>query len=223
MRRRIISLLAIFLLGSTMAAAGTIYEHGPQNIHENLGAWGFYGNRFVVSNTFPVSGSTATITGMSIWTWGWPTDHNPTAEIVITSQPNGGTIYFDQVLQFTESNCYADGFGFSHCQETVSWANGPVLSSGVYWVNLKNGSFPSGNEFFWDANAGAGCQSAGCPSQAEFLSNLGESTIPSEAFTLMGTSGDEHGKTPSNPKTSSIFLFGGGFAGLAGILRRMVG
>ncbi|MGC2112752.1 MAG: hypothetical protein WA655_24745 [Candidatus Korobacteraceae bacterium] len=216
-----VALPAIVLLGSAMAAAGTVYENGPQNIHENLGAWAFYGNRYVVSNTFPVTGSTATITGISIWMWGWPTDHNPTAEVVITSQPNGGTIYFDQVLQFTESNCYADGFGFSHCQETASWANGPALPSGVYWVNLKNGSVPSGNEFFWDANAGAGCQSAGCPSQAEFLSTLGESTIPSEAFTLMGTSGGSHASTA--PKTTSLLLFGAGFVGLVGMVRRKVG
>jgi hypothetical protein len=40
----------------------------------------------------------------------------------------------------------------------------------------------------------------------------------------MGTSGGNDSKTtPTNPKTSSIFLFGGGFAGLAGMLRRMIG
>jgi hypothetical protein len=219
MRIRIISLLAVVTLGSILAAAGTIYDNGPQDIYEHYGAQAFYG-RFWLSDTFVVSSGTPTITGISIWTWGWPTDHALTAEVTITSEPNGGTVYFDQVVQFNEANCYADGFGFSHCQKTANWTNGPALTSGTYWVTLKNGTVPSGNEFFWDENAGTGCQSPGCPSQAEW----NQGTAPSEAFTMMGTSGGNDSKTtPTNPKTSSIFLFGGGFAGLAGMLRRMIG
>jgi hypothetical protein len=111
--------------------------------HEHYGAQAFY-STYWVSDTFVVSSGTPTTNGISIWTWGWPTDHALTAEVTITSQPNGGTVYFDQVIQFSESNCYADGFGFNHCQRTANWNSGPVLNDGTYWVTLKNGSFPSG-------------------------------------------------------------------------------
>jgi hypothetical protein len=219
MTTRIVSLLATLLLVPMMGTAETIYDNGPQDIHEQYGAYGLTGS-FWVSNTFTVSSGNPTLTGLSIWIWIFPGNHNPAAQLIISSQSNGGgTVYFNQMVQFSDSNCYADGFGFNHCEETANWNNGPAMSTGTYWVTLKNGSFPSGDAIFWDANAGAGCQSSGCPSQATWTNG----TIPSETFTLMGTSGDEPGKTPSNPKTSSIFLLGGGFAGLAGMLRRMVG
>jgi hypothetical protein len=184
---KIIVLLAVFaLLWLTFAAvpanAGTVYENGPLN--GEISGWAFYGH-YWVSNTFTVSGGSSTISGISIWIWRFPTDHNPTAEVTITSQANGGTVYFDQIIQFSESNCYADGYGFSKCQETASWNNGPVLPNGTYWVTLKNGSFPSGNWFFWDQNNGVGCNSAGCPSQAKY--EFG--SIPSESFTILGTGG----------------------------------
>jgi len=192
MRIRIVSLLSVVLLGSILAAAGTVYDNGPHSLSSRYGAPSFSGSRNFVSDTFTVSAGSATITGMSIWTWGWPTDHNPTAEVTITSQANGGTVYFDQVVQFSESNCFADGFGFSHCQQMVSWVNGPVLPNGTYWVNLQKGSFPSGNSIFWDGNGGVGCQSPGCPSQAKY----GFGSTPSEAFTILGTSGSDGETTP---------------------------
>jgi hypothetical protein len=216
--RTIVALLMTVLLSSMAAFAGTVYENGPQNIHENLGAVSFTGTRYTVSNTFTVSGGNSPITGMMIWIWGWPFDHQLSAEVTITSQPNGGTVYFDQVVQFSESGCYADGFGFTHCEEATSFNSGPTLPNGTYWVNLKNGSTPSGSAAFWDSNAGAGCQSQGCPSQAQQTFN---GTIPSEAFTLMGTNGGSHASTA--PKTTSLLLFGAGFVGLVGMVRRKLG
>ena len=68
MRSRTTAALLITVLLSSMAAfAGTVYENGPQNIHENLGAFTFTGTRFTVSNTFAISGSNSPITGMVIW------------------------------------------------------------------------------------------------------------------------------------------------------------
>jgi hypothetical protein len=209
------TLLMTLLLSSISAIAETIYENGPQNIHENLGAFTFTGTRFTVSDTFTVSGGNSSITGLEIWAWGWPYDHQLTAEVTITSQPNGGTVYFDQTVQFSESGCYADGFGFSHCQKAARFNAGPTLPNGIYWVNLKNGNTPSGSQAFWDSNAGAGCQSQGCPSQAQ---QTGNGTVPSEAFTLLGTTGGSN--TNDVPKTSGLLLFGSGFVGLIGLVRR---
>jgi hypothetical protein len=81
---------------------------------------------------------------------------------------------------------------------------------------LKNGSLPSGAPVFWNQNAGAGCHPQGCPSQAE----SGVGTIPSEAFTILGTSGESK---PSTPKTTSLLMFGAGFIGLVRMVHRRLG
>jgi hypothetical protein len=217
MKARLLLLSALVLLCSTLAAAGTIYENGP--VSGDYNAYRFNNPNFV-SNTFTVSGGNSTVTGFSIWILIFMTDHSPMAELVISSQANGGgTVYFDQVVQFSESNCYANGWGYNICEETAGLTNGPALSNGSYWITLKNGTIPSGAVFGWDENSGAGCTSPGCPSQAEYRYG----TIPSEAFTITGTTNSDGKTTPTNPKTSSLFLFGGGFTGLAGLLRRMIG
>ncbi|MGA2686712.1 MAG: hypothetical protein ABSE85_01450 [Candidatus Korobacteraceae bacterium] len=217
MKPRIVLLSMFALLCLTVAdvtaTASTVYDNGPKK--GNIDAWGVQGH-FWISDTFTVSTGSPTINGMSIWIWNFPTDHNPAVEVTITSQPNSGTVYFDQVIQFSESNCYADGFGYSICQETGSWNNGPALPAGTYWVTLKNGSFPSGDAILWDQNSGVGCNSPGCPSQAENSSG----TIPSETFTILGTSGGNNGLTP---KTTSLLIFGAGFVGLVGIVRHKLG
>jgi len=219
MKLRITSSVLAVLLLSTVAAAQTIYDNGPVN-GETLGELisGMYrGGVAFTSNTFTVSGGNATVGGMSIWIWSFPTDHNPTAELIISSQANGGgTVYFDQGVPFAESNCYAQGLGFLICEETATWTDGPALSNGTYWVTLKNGSFPSGDMMLWDINSGLGCTSPGCPSQAQ--DNAG--TIPSESFTILGTSGDSRSTTP---KTTGLLMFGAGFVGLVGLVRHKLG
>jgi hypothetical protein len=218
MRTRIAPLTAFVFLCSLSVVAQSIYENGQVNFDSS--AWSFMGSRYWISDTFTVSAGNPTINGISIWTQLFMTDHDPTVEVAITSQANGGTVYFDQVLQFSESNCQANGWGYNICQETASWTNGPALPIGTYWVTLKNGSLQHSIYAWWMQNSGVACHSPGCPSQAEFYPG---NTIPSEAFTITGTTNDDNGKTP-NPKTSSrLFLFGGGFTGLAGMLRRMIG
>ena len=216
MMTRIVSLLVTLLLVPITAAAGTVYDNGPQDIHEHYGGYGLT-SPFWVSNTFTVTAGTPTINGLSIRVWMFPGNHNPAAQLIISSQAHGGgTVYFNQVIQFSESGCYADGFGFSHCEETANWNNGPALPSGTYWVTLENGSLPSGDAIFWDANAGAGCQSQGCPSQAEWT----HGTIPSETFTILGTT---EGSRGTSPTTTSLLMFSAGFVGLVGIVRRKIG
>ncbi len=205
---------AFVLLYSMPAVAGTVYDNGPVNGDFNAYA---FDRQNVISDTFIVSGGNSTISGASIWVWLFPGDHNPTAEVTITSQANGGTVYFDQTVQFSqESNCYAQGIGVNICQETASWTNGPALPNGTYWVNLKNGSFPSGDRVFWDQNDGAGCQSPGCPSQAQDSNG----TIPSEAFSILGSGGSDNHSAP--PPRTGAFLCGIGCVGLVGIIGRIV-
>jgi len=158
-----------------------IYDNGP--INGNTDAWTInFG--FIVSDTITVSGE-ASVTGMSFGAWLFPGDTLTSAEVSITSSPNGGTSYFDQYVNFSQADCTANQFGYNVCTET-SASFSSVLQPGTYWVNLQNASVPSGDPMYWDENSGVGCTSSGCPSQAD-ENNVG--TIPSESFTMLGSSG----------------------------------
>jgi hypothetical protein len=82
-------------------------------------------------------------------------------------------------------------------------------------VNLENAVDSEGQPVYWDENSGVGCHSPGCPS----LAGPGgtEGTLPSEAFSILGTTGSSTGTVP---EPSSLFLFASGFVGLAAVLRR---
>jgi len=150
-----------------------IYDNGPTN--GNTDAWTInFG--FIVSDSFNVTGSTATVTGMSFAAWMFPGDTLTSAEVSITSSENGGTSYFDQTVNFTQSACTNNDYGFNVCTQTASF-NGPTLNAGTYWVNLQNASVPSGDPAYWDENSG--------PSLA---SQNSVGTIPSESFTILGSS-----------------------------------
>ena len=101
----------------------------------------------------------------------------------------------------------------THHDETGSF-NGPTLGNGTYWLNLSNAVANTGDPVYWDENSGMGCTSPGCPSQA---SENSVGTIPSESFTLLGSSTSGGGTVP---EPGSLLLVAGGFISLAGVLRR---
>ena len=201
-----IATLAVLLLTLAVvpAMAQTIYDNGPVN--GNTDAWTInFG--FVVSDTFNVANDGTTITGFSMYDWLFPGDTLTSAEINISTAENGGTSLFDQVVSFTQSACSSNGFGYNVCLESSTFS-GPTLNAGTYWINLENASVPSGDPVYWDENSG--------PSSA---SENSVGSIPSEAFTVNGSSGSGSG-TGTVPEPSSIMLFGSGILGLAGVLRR---
>jgi hypothetical protein len=208
-----LSLLTLCLmLTAVPAVAQTVYNNGP--IDGNTDAWTInFG--FVQSDNFTVTGGNSTITGFSFGAWLFPGDILTSAELSITSGENGGTTYFDQILNFTQGTCsYPNQYGYNICQENSSF-RGPTLNSGTYWVNLQNAVVPSGDPVYWDQNEG--------PSLA---SNNSVGTMPSEAFTVLGTGSSTTSSSTSTtstgtvPEPSSIMLFGSGILGLAGMLRR---
>jgi len=208
-----LSLLTLCLmLAAVPAVAQTVYNNGP--IDGNTDAWTInFG--FVQSDNFTVTGGNSTITGFSFGAWLFPGDILTSAELSITSGENGGTTYFDQILNFTQGTCsYPNQYGYNICQENSSF-RGPTLNSGTYWVNLQNAVVPSGDPVYWDQNEG--------PSLA---SNNSVGTMPSEAFTVLGTGSSTTSSSTSTtstgtvPEPSSIMLFGSGILGLAGMLRR---
>jgi uncharacterized repeat protein (TIGR03803 family) len=150
-----------------------IYDNGPTN--GNTDAWTInFG--FITSDSFNVTqGNNTSITGMSFAAWMAPGDVLDSVEVSITSSENGGTSYFDQTVNFTQSGCIGNEYGYNICTETASF-NGPALNNGTYWVNLQNASSAAGDPVYWDENSG--------PSQAS-ESTVG--TIPSESFTILGS------------------------------------
>jgi len=204
-------LLWAFALSLTFVAvpsmAQTVYSNGP--INGNVDAWTFYFG-FIVSDTFNVTNNATTITGASFGIWLFPGDTLSTAELSITSQENGGTSYLDQTVNFTKGPCTVNQFGFNVCQENTTF-NGPTLNIGTYWLNLQ-GDCETCDPAYWDENSG--------PSSA---SENSVGSIPSESFTVLGTSTSTTSTTSTTgtvPEPSSIMLFGSGIVALVGILRR---
>ncbi len=144
---------------------------------------------------------------------GDPGDVDTSVEIQIGSQAFENNL-MDMTVALTQSGCFVNTFGFNVCHESSTF-NGPDLSNGTYFVTLSNAEVPDGDPTYWDQNAGVGCTSPGCPSQAQD-SLLG--TIPSETFTL--TAQGTTTPTGSAPEPGSLRLFASGFLGAAGILRR---
>jgi uncharacterized repeat protein (TIGR03803 family) len=162
------------------APEGPIYDNGP--INGNTDAWAINFN-FVTSDTITVSAGT--VDAMTFGAWLIPGDTMTSVELSITSSPNGGTTYFDQIVNLTQDNCIGNQLGFNVCMMSANFT-GPMLNAGTYWVNLQNAHIPSGDPAYWDENSGDGCSSDGCPSQAY---NNAVGTIPSEAFTMEGSAG----------------------------------
>ncbi len=109
----------------------------------------------------------------------------------------------------------ADGFAFAgqsgyELDELMAASLNPTASSGsTYRLNLGNAGPGNGASINWEGNAGADCQSSGCPSSA-FESAVDET--PAEVFTT---------NSPSPiPEPSSILLFGAGILAVAVVLRR---
>jgi hypothetical protein len=189
------------------ATAFDVYNDGP--INGTTDAWTInFG--FFVGDSFTVSGGTSTINGMAFGAWLSPGDTLESVEVWISSEPLGGTTYFDQQVNFSASGCAANQYGFDVCTETGMF-NGPTLNDGTYWVVLQNAVVSNGDPVYWDENSGIGCTSPGCPSDTV----VDEGTIPAESFTILG--GPASGSTP---EPTSILLFASGCVGAAGVLRR---
>jgi hypothetical protein len=191
-------------------SAQTLYDDGPINGHTDAWTINF---GFVVNDSFTISSGSSTITGLSFGAWLSPGDVLQSTEVLLTSEPSGGTIYFDQQVNVTASGCYVNQLNYQICTETASF-NGPTLGNGTYWLGLENAVDTEGSPVFWDENSGIGCQSQGCPSQACEGNCIG--SIPAESFSVLGTSTG----TSSVPEPESLVLFASGFLAVCGILRR---
>ncbi len=198
----------LFCLVSTVipATAQTdLYDNGPSN--GNIEAWTInFG--FFVSDLLTLS-QPATVTGLQFTAWLFPGDVLESADFSITDGEGGGRTFFAATVNFTQSGCVGNQFAFNVCTETGS-ITGFNLNAGSYWLNLQNAVVASGNPVYWDENDG--------PSEA---SETSAGTIPSESFTILGSTGTSTTSTTgTTPEPVSLVLFGSGILGVAGILRR---
>ncbi|MGC2110305.1 MAG: PEP-CTERM sorting domain-containing protein [Candidatus Korobacteraceae bacterium] len=205
-----VGLLCLAML-AIPAVAANVYDNGPVN--GQVDAWTInFG--FELADSFVVpSNNQLPINGIDFWVWLIPGDSITNVQVQLGTMPFSNE-FFDGFVSLTQSGCFANSYGYNVCMESGSFA--PVnLSPGNYWLTLQNANVPSGDPVYWDENSGVGCQSQGCPSQA---TNGAIGTIPSEAFTLSGSSTTT--TTGTTPEPGSILLFGSGVLGLAGILLR---
>ncbi len=194
-------LLATCLFALPALAQNDLYDNGPTNGTNDAWTLNF---GFAVSNTFTLS-SNSTVNGLNFAAWLSPGDVLDSIEISISSEEFGGTTYFDQQINLTQSGCAVNQYGFDVCNE-VGLFSGIALNAGLYWLNLGNAVVNTGDPVYWDENDG--------PSSAS-LNTLG--TLGSESFTILGSSGSGTGTTP---EPGSLLLFGSGVFGVGAILRR---
>ena len=206
-------LYTCLLLSAMPALAGEVYDNGP--INGTTDAWTInFG--FIVTDTFTVSSGSTPINGLAFGAWVFPGDVMESVEVLMTSEAFGGTIYFDQMVNVTQSGCTPNQYGFDVCTESATF-NGPTLGNGTYWLQLQNAVVNTGDPVYWDENSGVGCSSPGCPSIAQYndcISNGEFGCIPSESFTLFS------GGTGTAPEPSSYLLFGSGLLGVIAVGRR---
>jgi hypothetical protein len=193
-----------------MAQGGDIYDNGPTT--GNAGSWALdgYPTVPVVSDSFTVTTNGTWIEGFNFLAWVNPGYDLAYADLSITSQENGGTVYLDQNFQFYMYGCTPNNYGYDLCTFSTGFA-GPTRNAGTYWVNLTSGETQHGWPLYWDENSG--------PSLAS-QDQVG--TIPSESFTVFGEGGSST-SPDSVPEPSSISLVSGGgvaILGFLGALRR---
>ncbi len=111
------------------------------------------------------------------------------------------------MVNFTQSGCSGNQFGFNVCAESSTNFTETSLAGGSYWLNIDNAVVNTGDPVYWDENSGKSSASE---------NSVG--TIPSEAFTILGETTTTTSSTIPEPR--SILLFGSGILGLAGLLRR---
>jgi len=201
--------LTVLCLALAAVPAFADYDNGP--ISGTTGAWAInFG--YIVSDTFVAEGSL--VTGFEFGFWEDPGNHLTSVQWSVTSGENSGTVYGSGIASgasLADKFLSNSQFGYDIDEITVSGLNVPTTPNTTYWLNLQNAMVPDGYSAYWDENSGKGCMSNGCPSSA---SESAVGTIPSESFTINGSSGG------TTPEPGSFMLLASGILGLAGVLRR---
>jgi hypothetical protein len=186
--------------------ADTLYDNGPYN--GTTDAW-YINSGFSVSDSFTVP-SGSSINGLDFVYWdASSTDVLTTVDMALGSTSFAGT---PQTLNgVVNTPLGTNQYGYFLYEATYNFSD--ILWSDAGYVTLGNACSTSGcpvdngNGIYWDENSG--------PSTAYQTWN---GSIPSEAFTLTGST--QPPCCGTTPEPSSIMLFGSGILGLVGVIRR---
>ena len=107
MRLALLFVLAVCVATVPPVHAGLIYDDGP--INGAIDGW-VINFGFALADSFTISSGTSTLNGLSFGAWLFPGDTLTSVEVTMTSQPFAGTVYFDQVINFTASGCTLNHF-----------------------------------------------------------------------------------------------------------------
>lgn len=197
--------IVLCLTATSAFAQIDLYDDGPTD--GTTDAWTInFG--FAVSNTFTLANQ-GHVSGLEFAAWLFPGDVLESVEVQMTSEEFGGTVYFDQQVNMTQSGCVINQLGFDLCSESGTFS-GPTLNAGMYWLTLQNAVVNTGDPVYWDENSG--------PSQA---SENTVGTLTAESFTILGSTGTTT-TTGTTPEPGTLMLFGSGALGLLGVLRKKV-
>ncbi|MGB8887293.1 MAG: PEP-CTERM sorting domain-containing protein [Candidatus Korobacteraceae bacterium] len=216
MKLQFVALLMLLCLMAAVPAMAQysqpVYDNGPVNGEAYAWVINF---GYAVSNSFQLTNSPfgQAVNGIQFWGWLIPDDIATSVEVQIGASPFGNELS-DQIVNLTQSDCFLNSsYGLDVCLESGNFSR-VTLSNGNYWLTLSNANDNQIQAVYWDENSGVGCQSNGCPSQAQ--DNFPYGTIPSEAFTLLGATGCSW--CAITPEPSSLVLFGSGILSLAAML-----
>ena len=155
LRNTLLMLTLLAMTATAGVAQNDVYDNGPSDGQD----WAWLMNfGFVTSDTFNYTQSNncygpCEINGLSFVAWLFPGDVLYYGEVSITSSEYGGTTYFDQNVNFTQSGCFTNNMGFQICTETAGFP-GIILGTGTYWLNLQNFQVNTGDPIYWDQNSG---------------------------------------------------------------------
>jgi PEP-CTERM motif len=202
------SLLAAICL--TLAAVPALaqqdlYDNGPVN--GQVAGWQInFG--YMVSDAAKVANISRSNVKNNNFVWVEPGDTPTSITWLLGTTPFSSNVA-SGTSPVTVTSSFINQFGYQ--VDSISFSMGTLsLAAGNYWITLENATTADGEPVYWDENSGVGCQSPGCPSQAE-ASGIG--TIPSETFTLEGS------PAGTTPEPNTLALLGSGFLGFAAFLR----
>jgi hypothetical protein len=200
----------LLLCGVGQASADYLYDNGP--INGTVNAYGIGVGSNALSNSFTLA-TASNLTNVQVGLWVDNGATPATLDWSLGTTPFGSNIGFGVVAP---ANTFHNSHSFGNSVWTVFASTFPLnneLSSGTYWLTLKNAQASDGTAVYWDLNFGPSSALVSIPSASSSQSGPYGSE-PSESFQIFGS------ETVTSPEPSSLAMLVIGMASLAGFCWR---